>query len=233
MYDNLLILPYFQGLSKKEITTILDKVAFDFVNYKQGETIYHCGDDCNKFSILIKGEMLCIMHSQDNSYSLCENIDAPYAIEPYSLFGGSTKYKRNYIAESDCSILCFDKHFLFNVFTQYDIFTINLLNIISNKAQQTSNLSWEEPPTSIEGRIAQFIAQRCECCKGVKRLSIKMEQLATFLCETRLNISKALNNLKEKGVIELHRKEITIPSLKALADAVKNNPQEELENPIL
>lgn len=221
MYDNLLLLPYFQGLSKNEITNILDKVAFDFTNYKNGDTIYNNGEECDKFSILIKGKISCITHSKEADYSLYESIEAPFAIEPYSIFGGSTRYKRNYIAENDCTILTFEKQSLFKEFTKYDIFTINYLNIICNKAQKNIMLSWEHLPTSIEGRIAQFIAQRCECCHGAKRVSIKMELLATFLCETRLNVSKALNNLKEKGVIELHRKEIVIPSLKNLLEAVK------------
>lgn len=220
MYENLLNLPYFQGLSKEEITKILDKVAFDFINYNSGDTIYTHSESCNKFSILIKGKIACIQ-SYNNEYSLYEILQAPYAIEPHSLFGGDTKYKKDYIAEDSCSILTFDKKYLFSELFKYDIFTINLLNIISNKAQQTSALLWKCPFTSIEGRIAQFVQQRCESYKGMKKLSIKMEQLATALCETRLNISKALNTLNEKGVIELHRKEILIPALENLIKSIE------------
>ena len=220
MYESLLKLPYFQGLSKDEITRILDKVAFDFINYKCGESIYTDEDRCNKFSILIKGKISCVTYSEERSYSLHETIEAPFAIEPYSLFGGSTKYKRNSIAEEDCAILIFDKHFLFSEFTKYDIFTINLLNIISNKAQKISQMAWKKTPESTEGRIVQFVAQRCETENGAKKLAIKMEQLAALVCETRLNVSRALNSLKEKGVIDLHRKEIVIPSLQRLKENV-------------
>ena len=220
MYENLLNLPYFQGLSKEEITKIHDKVAFDLINYNSGDTINTHSESCNKFSILIKGKIACIQ-SYNNEYSLYEILQAPYAIEPHSLFGGDTKYKKDYIAEDSCSILTFDKKYLFSELFKYDIFTINLLNIISNKAQQTSALLWKCPFTSIEGRIAQFVQQRCESGKGMKKLSIKMEQLATALCETRLNISKALNALSDKGVVELHRKEIVIPSLEKLIEAIE------------
>ena len=220
MYENLLNLPYFQGLSKDEITRILDKVAFDFINCKVGESIYKEGDDCNRFSILIKGKVSCITCSEERNYSLHETIEAPFAIEPYSLFGGSTRYKRSYVAEEECAVLIFDKQYLFSEFTKYNIFTINLLNIISNKAQKTSQMTWKETPASIEGRIAQFVSQRCETEDGTKKLMIKMEQLASSICETRLNVSKALNSLKEKGVIDLHRKEIVIPSLQRLEESI-------------
>ena len=42
-----------------------------------------------------------------------------------------------------------------------------------------------------------------------------MDDLARYLDDTRLNTSKALNELQNNGVLELRRKEILIP------DAVK------------
>ena len=47
-----------------------------------------------------------------------------------------------------------------------------------------------------------------------------MERLASLLCETRLNISKALNEMQEAGLLELRRKEIVVPSLKKLTDTI-------------
>lgn len=221
MYEHLLCLPYFQGMSKDDITAILDKVALDFIKYDDGEYICHRGDKCNKFHILIQGTLQCIAEAPDGSYRLKENIAAPYAIEPYSMFGYATNYKREYVAKGACTILAIEKIFLYSEFTKHNIFTINFLNLISNKAQKQEKTIWEKTPTSISGRIAQFIALRCEQLQGEKILSIKMERLASILCETRLNISKSLNELQEAGLVELHRKEIFIPSLNKLMDIIE------------
>jgi predicted transcriptional regulator len=43
-----------------------------------------------------------------------------------------------------------------------------------------------------------------------------MEELAMVLEESRLNVSKALNNLQDRGLVELKRKEIVIPALERL-----------------
>jgi predicted transcriptional regulator len=43
-----------------------------------------------------------------------------------------------------------------------------------------------------------------------------MEDLALVLEESRLNVSKALKNLNERGLVELKRKEIVIPALEHL-----------------
>ena len=44
MYDNLLLLPLFQGLSISEFTTILEKVRFHFQTIQEGETFIRQGD---------------------------------------------------------------------------------------------------------------------------------------------------------------------------------------------
>lgn len=221
MYENLLLLPYFQGMSRDDITAILDKITFEFKKYSAGDTIFQNGDKCNHFAILTKGKANCTRQAPDGTYSITEEIEAPFAIEPYSMFGYNTTYKRKYSASDDCTILIIDKHYLFSDFTKHNIFNINFLNLISRKAQKVSNDIWEFTPTSIEGRIAHFIAMRCESARGIKRISIKMERLATILCETRLNVSKALNALKGKGYIELHRGEIVVHALEKLTASIK------------
>lgn len=221
MYESLLRLPYFQGMSKDEITSILDKVAFDFHKLSDGETICERGERCDKFIIITNGEATSRVDAPDDTYSLTEEICAPYAIEPYSLFGQDTTFKRKYTAKGDCTILVIDKQYLFSEFTKYEIFTINLLNLISRRAQMQSYAIWNYTPKSIKGRIVQFIGMRCNSINGRKSIQIKMERLASILCETRLNVSKALNELQDAGYIELHRKEIIVPSLKRLIEEIE------------
>jgi CRP-like cAMP-binding protein len=45
-----------------------------------------------------------------------------------------------------------------------------------------------------------------------------MEDLANLIGETRINVSKLLNDLQKKELIMLKRKEIFIPSLEKLTE---------------
>ena len=220
MYENLLSLPFFQGMSKDDITTILDNVVFEFIKYNDGEVICHRGDECCNFLILTQGTLQAITEAPDKSYTLTEHIKAPYAIEPYSMFGYNTRYDKEYVAKGNCTILRIEKKFLFSDLIKHKIFTINFLNLVTNKVQKQSNVIWQQTPSSIAGRIVKFISLRCEQQYGEKILSIKMERLASILCETRLNVSKSLNEMQDAGLLELHRKEIFIPSLKKLTDTI-------------
>lgn len=216
MYENLLRLPYFQGMSKKELTAILDKVKFDFTRHTDGEKILRQNDKCEKFVILIQGKIRAEQKSHDASYRLSEEIEAPYAIEPYSLFGSDPNYCRSYISAGDCSLLSISKSYFYSDFLKHSIFTMNLLNLISRRVQQQGTLSWKDSPTGTGGVITRFIATRCETLTGHKTLKIKMEQLAQQLDIPRINISRALNNLQEEELVTLTRGEITIPKFEDL-----------------
>lgn len=216
MYESLLCLPYFQGMSKDDITAILGKVTLEFKRYSDGDVIFSKGEKCDKFTILTQGTVSGISNSPDNSYTITESLCAPFTIEPYSIFGYDTKYRRDYIAKGDCTILSIDKHYIYGELSRHDIFTINLLNIISRKTQQIEERIWNYDSTALHGRIAQFIANRCETQEGEKHISIKMERLAALLCETRLNVSKALNEMQDTGHLTLHRGGITIHAIERL-----------------
>lgn len=57
--------------------------------------------------------------------------------------------------------------------------------------------------------------------EGKKILKIKMEDLASLIDETRINVSKVLNDLQEQGLVQLSRKEISIPALEKLTEKNK------------
>lgn len=223
MYENIMCLPYFQGMSKDEITSILDKVKLEFTHYNDGEQITAQGSLCNKLTLLIRGNITSTCTSPDKNYTLIEELTTPFAFEPYSMFGASPYYRCSYQAKGDCDILKINKSYLFDEFSKHEIFLMNLLNLISQRAQQKNNQIWSQRQLCLSDRIIEFISIRTESQSGYKILQIKMEVLAAILGETRINVSRILNTFQQKGIIELRRKEIHIPDFKKFIKE-KNNP---------
>ena len=216
MYESLLCLPFFQGMSKDDITEILGKVTLEFKRHGDGDVIFRHGEPCDKFIIITQGKATSTAFAPDKSYTLTEELTAPIAIEPHSTFGYNTNFKKDYTAKDECTILYVDKQHLFGELKKHDIFTINLLNQVCRRAQQKEHDVWNYNQTSIAGKIARFIAMRCDSTKGEKHITIKMERLATLLGETRLNISKSLNEMQEAGYLTLHRGGIAVHNLSAM-----------------
>ena len=218
MYESLMCLPYFQGMSKDEITSVLDKVKLEFIRYNDGQKIASQDSPCDTLTMLVRGVVTSTCISPDKSYTIMEEISTLFVFEPYSLFGKKPSYRCSYHAIGECDILTIKKHYLFSEFSKYAIFQMNLLNLLSQRAQQKNNQIWERHPESIPDKIINFVANRIEQQDGKKVVQIKMEDLANILGETRINISRTLNMFQQQGLIELKRKEIRIPSFKKLAD---------------
>ena len=215
MFDTLLQLPLFQGLCHEDFTSILDKVKLHFIKHKVGETIIESGSSCKQLCFLLKGEVSIVTNSKENIYTVIEQMEAPYLIEPQSLFGMSTHYTSSYIAHTEAHTVSISKAFVLSDLFKYDIFRLNYMNIVSNRAQNLYSRLWEEPAQDLKNKIIRFFLLHCEKTQGEKIFKVKMDDLARYLDDTRLNTSKALNELQDNGVLELRRKEILIP------DAVK------------
>lgn len=108
------------------------------------------------------------------------------------------------------------KAFVMSELFKYDIFRLNYMNIISNRAQSLNSRLWAESTDNLEKRIGNFILTHIERPSGRKILKIKMEELAQVVNDTRMGVSRALNSMQEKGLLELHRGEMMIPDAEKL-----------------
>ena len=216
MFDTLLQLPLFQGLAQEDFTNILGKVKLSFTKHKAGEVIVKAGDTCSQLIFVLKGEISSCTSSANTSYSSTEYFQAPYVIEPQSLFGMSTSYVSAYTAQTETHTVSISKAFVMSELFKYDIFRLNYMNIISNRTQMLHNRLWAVFGNSPESRIIHFILSHTERLSGEKILKIKMEDLAQIINETRTGVSKALNTMQTKGLVELHRGEIILPNVENL-----------------
>ncbi len=216
MFDTLLQLPLFQGLCHEDFNNILEKIKFDFAQHKKGNIIIEQDAPCNHLIFLIKGIIAVETISKDGTYSFIEHIEAPAVIEPQVLFGMQLNYTATYYASTEADTVAVSKSFIINGLLKYEIFRLNYLNVISNYAQNAHNRLWYNSPTNVEEKIINFILTHVHKYPGTKVLKTKMDDLARNLNDTRLNVSKALNSLNEKNVIELKRKEIIIHDVSKL-----------------
>ena len=216
MYDTLLSLPLFQGMSQTDFNSLLQKIRLDFIRYEDGDVIIEKGNRCGSLAFLINGTVESSRSGMDGNFTFSELIEAPFLIEPYSMFGRAGSYQRTYTAIGSCSFLMVDKQYIYTELGKYNICRMNLLNILSGRVQQLDSHIWSLDGMSLRERIIRFIKGLSDIQSGQKRLVIKMNDLATLMDATRLNVSRELNALEKDGIISLRRKEIFIPALENL-----------------
>ena len=230
MYDTLLQLPLFQGLCHEDFSNILEKVTLHFTKYKIGESVAESKMPCDRLIFLLQGEVSITTTSQDGVYSIVERAKAPFVIEPYALLGMNINYISSYTAYTEISAISISKTLVLNALLKYDIFRLNYMNLISNRAQCLHARLWDEAPHDLTDRLVAFISTHVERLAGEKILKIKMENLAKHLSDTRLNVSKTLNKLQEEGLIQLRRKEIVVGDGERLTVWNEERKQKEKEN---
>lgn len=221
IYEKLLQLPLFQGLGSSDMAWIIEKIKFDFSKYKPGDVLIEQNSSCNSILFILNGEIEMQTEGYDNQYTFYEKICSPTVLEPEVLFGPRTRYTHSYVAVSDVGALNISKSEFWESLLQYEVFRLNYINLISAQAQNAQKLLWQPFNGSIRNRIIRFISSHCRKPSGEKRIKIKMEELANQLCETRVNVSKALNELQAEEALILKRSIIEVPQLEkllALAD---------------
>lgn len=217
MYHMLLRLPLFQGMSRGDLFRILEQTTFHFHHIEEGETAFHQGERCDGLAFLMKGTLVAKTQATRANLSLSEMLDTFMPIEPQSLFGRYPNYKYTYIAQSEVSLLSISKQEVYRLVETYEIFRINLLNMLSSKVENLHERIWTIAPHDLEGRMASLIRNLCTTPKGTKMLHCKMEDLAALLDDTRLNVSRILNKWRQEGLIEMRRKEFIIHDLADLS----------------
>lgn len=223
LYEQILSLPLFQGLSHDDLSNIVAHTKFDFTKVDAGSVIIRENSPCTHLQFLLNGTAVVRSHADDNSYHVEEDISAPSMFQIERLFGLRQYYSHDVIALTDCSLLILTKEEIMKLSDQMLIFRINLFNRLATDSQKLSGALWKRKPANIEDKLLNFFVTHVAYPAGHKAFYITMQTLADEISNSRLNVSQLLNRLNQKGLIALSRGKIDIPHLEKLLQ-LKDNP---------
>ena len=144
MYEQLTRLPLFQGATKEQIVELIEKLPLHFVKLKAGETAVSRGDRCTHVRFIVSGSLDVTRPTPGGNQRY--SIAAPAVLGPEYLFGASTVYPFDAIADSDgCGLLLLAKRDFLTMLESNRIFMFNILNMLSTLAQRADTL----PPSQL------------------------------------------------------------------------------------
>ena len=213
IYDRLLELPLFQGMNHPDLESIIGQTRFGFLKLAPQKTIVKENDPCQELIFLVSGVASVTTTSDDHGYIITEELKAPAIIQPEHIFGLTQRFTKTFTTIEPCSFITLDREETKKLSDRYDIFRINLLNIISTQSQKLQRNLLKKYPSSLEERIVNWIRFRCLTPVGHNKIKIKMTQLANEINDSRLDVSRALNRLEEQGWLKLSRGNIDIAAV--------------------
>ena len=210
MYDVLLQLPIFQGVSRNKISELIEKMKFHFLKYPDGEKIVTSGEECNHLKFLISGEIRSELITQNEKMRITELIQAPNVIAPDHLFGRDTYFPANLYAVGTVGIM--------QMLQEEPIFLINLLNILSRRSQKALESFTALSSNDLKERLAFWVLSLTQQKSVDIRIICKQKDLYAFFGVQRSVFLSTLDELKEDGIIDYNAKEIIILDRSRLKD---------------
>ena len=216
IFDKLLQFPLFQGMSRDDLEIVAGHTRFGFMKLGAGKTVVKSGDSCNQLYFLINGSLKVRTYADDYGYSIEEQMVAPNILQLESIFGYYQRYTHDFIAQTDVNFITIDKEEVVRLTEDFLVFRLNILNHFSTYAQKQLRQVWNNPPKSLEGRVIRFLTQHSTYPAGHKVFNILMTRVADEVNDSRLNVSRVLNDMQHKGLITLSRGKIEITQLERL-----------------
>lgn len=216
LLDKLLQFPLFLGMSRDDLEIVAGHTRFGFIKLEAGKTLVKSGDNCNQLHFLINGSLRIRTYSDDYGYSIEEQMQAPNILQLESVFGYYQRYTHDFIALTDVNFITIDKEEVMRLTEDFLVFRLNIINHFATLAQKKMRQAWTRPPQSLEERVIRFLVQHSTYPAGHKVFNILMTRLADELNDSRLNVSRVLNEMQHKGLITLGRGKIDIPQLERL-----------------
>ena len=216
IYDQLLQFTLFQGMSRADLMEVVTHTKLGFTKTAAGRLLVKENSPCRHLIFLISGALLCETQSDDHSCRVVETVTAPYAVQPDRIFGPSQRYTSTFRTASDSSFITIDKQEVLLLLETQLVFRLNMLNLLAAESHRLRHQAWRSTPGSLRQRIVRLFFSRSSYLAGPKTFYILMQQIATELNASRLDVSRALNAMQREGLLTLHRGRIEIPAIERL-----------------
>ncbi len=219
LYDQILSLPLFQGLSRADLDGIVAHVRLGFSKAAPRTTIVRENGACRQLLFMLSGTAVVRSYADGRGFCVDEYVGAPYVFEPERLFGLTQYYAHTVTADCECGLLALGKDEVVGLCDSYPIFRINMLNLLATDAQKASLRQWKRRAATTGMRVRSFLGDHSLRPAGRKVFHVRMQQIADETGDSRLNVSRQLKKWEADGLIILGRARIEVPHLESLLQA--------------
>ena len=216
MFDTLLELPLFQGLSRDDLTRILESTHLGFDTLRIGTTFIRQDDSCKGLTFIIEGRVCQNTFSADRTWSVDEQLDARRLIGLDVLYGSTRTHRHTYTTLSPTRLLRMDKRTAGALIGYFEVFRLNVLNHLTTQAIRQTQSRWLPAPATLGGRIVAFMRQYVERPAGRKIFHISQQQLGAYLGEEYHQVGRALTKMAHNRLVVKGHRAIIIPSFENL-----------------
>lgn len=220
MYQQLMRLPLFQGVSTDGITQLVEKYPFHFLKYRNGEQIVAVGDTCTHIRFIVSGKVRLEMPFSHLRVSLSQTLSTPNVLAPEYLFGRETVYPYTVTADGACGVLQLLKSDYIKMINGDKVFLFNILNYLSSGSQRGVSSALSISDGSVIERLAILLDMLT--IPGAENIILRYKQkdLCTLLSTQRTTLVASLDKLRDQEILDYDSNELQLLDFKKLMDFI-------------
>ncbi|MGL4994188.1 MAG: Crp/Fnr family transcriptional regulator [Bacteroidales bacterium] len=226
-YDTILQLPLFQGLSRVDLTTTIERFSFNFEKFKEGERILESGSPCNHVIFILNGKFRSELNNDKKTLTITEFGEAPCMITPFNMYGNIQTHLCDVYAEGDVGIMTIAKQQFFAMIQTNEIFYYNILNYLTIRNQISTKSLLNIFSTDARKRFALWLLPLTNNYANKIVLNCRKTNLASILGLSRPTLQTMLDGMIDENIISIEDRKIHLNDRIKLYDILKSADAEE------
>lgn len=212
MYEMIMDLPLFKGVSKTQVSQFLEKTNIDFLNYESGDTIVEKGKSVNMVKFVISGAARIVHDLDCLPIKIIETCGHGIVLGADRLFGISTGYAYEAVAEGKTSIMQFSKEQYINLLHSDRIYMLNFFNYLSLRAQRHMETVSEYAKGDLRSRLSMLLNIMTLPTSTTISIISSDEALSQFAWISKEEVMEWKNRAADMGLISIEGDKINILS---------------------
>ena len=221
MFEILMDLPLFQGVSRDKLSELIEKTPFHFLKFADGDEVVAAGSPCTHVKFIISGEVKVVMPCRYLRVKVSQVLSSPNVLGHDYLFGRRTDYPYDVRSHGDCGILQITKPDFINILHSDNIFLFNMLNILSRNSQKNAEELLSLSAGSVSERFAYIVVSLTQHNAKDIKILYKQKDMCSLLGIQRSSFINAMDKLKDAGVIDYTLSEIMVNDRRVLFDIMR------------
>lgn len=204
MYETIMNLPLFKGLSHEQISSFLEKTHIRFSKFNDGEQIVSSEDNVTNVKCIISGNVrMYYKFGEEDAMSLAFTERGENILGADKMFGLDNRYGFTARARGPVSLMEFSKDQYLNQLIPGSIYLLNYLNFLSLRAQIRYRIFADYPQGGLITALRHLVS--CYCSKISEDISIAFDinDLAKFMNTDIDSATRDILELERKGIIKL------------------------------
>lgn len=210
------ILPELEQSADEVATKLLDSA--NIVSLKQNSTVFHQGDACSNYLIVLDGKVKVFTRAENGREILLYRLTkGDSCVLTTSCLFGQKNYPAEGTTETDVTALAIPQEKFNHALKNSEKFREMVFSAFSLHLSELITLVEEVAFGKLDVRLAKHLIDQCN---DENKISSTHQNIATELGSAREVISRQLKDLESKGFIKINRGNIQVIDLTALQNIV-------------